>query len=114
MKIEVALVFTLLLTLTFTSASLSVPCSENMQCDLSLGGGYSCIQRTCTQEMVVSVPDSPANLLPQSRELSWNLFAVEERQHTDICSGSSCLSFAPVEAKQSWQRLLDFVLYANV
>ncbi|MSR86546.1 hypothetical protein EXS74_04075 [Candidatus Woesearchaeota archaeon] len=114
MKIEVALVFTLVLSFTLVSANLLVPCSEDVQCDLSLGGKYSCVQRVCTEESVVSVPEVSGSLIPQTREISWSLLSLEENQHTESCTQNGCLSFAPVKQQNSLQKFIDFVLYLNV
>ena len=114
MKIEVAIVFTLLLSMVFVSADLHVPCSSDRACSVSLGGGYSCIERICESSTVSEAPVAPTmGLIPQTKTLSWDLFSVQETSSSP-CSGNNCLSFAPETSKNSFQKFIDFVLYVNV
>lgn len=114
MKIGVVLVFTFLLSLAFVSADLSVPCSGDTQCRVALGGGYSCVQRTCSQQTVASAPAYSGSFIPHTRTLQWNLVSVEEQNQAGTCTRSGCLSFAPAKAENSWQKFVDFVLYVKI
>ena len=114
MKIEVVIVFTFLLSFVFVSADLQVPCSENRECSVSLGGAYSRVQRMCISSTVSQPSQSPPmGLIPQTKILSWNLLAVQEYSSSP-CRGDSCLSFAPETPKNSFQTFVDFLLYVNV
>ena len=112
MKRGILLVIIVVFSLSLVSATLSVPCSSDQACSVSLGGGYSCVERSCAKQVVSQAPETQLSLTPATHTLTWNLLTVEEAS-AQGCSQEGCLSFAPVQEKNFFQKFLSFILYVR-
>lgn len=92
MKIVVIAVLLSLLSVSFASAALDVPCHTDDYCQLSVGRDVSCVQARCQL-----TPVQTASLSMKSGFVPWNVFAVQEK----ICYGD-CPAFAPLFVRNSF------------
>ncbi|MBI5797824.1 hypothetical protein HZA98_02885 [Candidatus Woesearchaeota archaeon] len=92
MKIVVIIVFLVLLSISFASAALDVPCHTDSYCQLSVGRDVSCVQERCQLTAVQT-----ASLSMKSGFVPWSVFVVQEKN----CSGD-CPAFAPLFVRSSF------------